>query len=146
MTPHGPSSHLSLLLGALAVTAALTGCGLHNPDAASSTSTASTPSPTTTALSRSPTPTRAQINRQDHPSPALERTQQAASSARPMLPALPITASGVTIAIAGLAPDGRTTILSLTSRLGRAHAVAVYRHELRRYGDTGRAYQPVVTP
>ena len=63
-----------------------------------------------------------------------------------MLPALPITDSGVTIDIGGLAPDGRTTILTLTTRLGRAHALAVYRHELRRYGDTGRAYQPVVQP
>ncbi len=145
MTPRGPSSHRrrSPALGALAVTVALTGCGLHNPDAASSPST---PATTTTAVTPSPAPTRAQINRQDHPSPAQVRNQQAASSVRPMLPALPITTAGVTIDIAGLAPDGRTTILTITSRLGRAHALAVYRHELRRYGDTGRAYQPVVQP
>jgi hypothetical protein len=149
MTPRATSRRRwcrSLVLGALAVTVALTGCGVPNPDAASSPSTASTPTPTTTALTPSPAPTRAQVNRQDHPSPGQVRSQQAASSARPMLPALPITANGVTIDIGGLAPDGRTTILTLTTRLGRAHALAAYRHELRRYGDTGRAYQPVVKP
>ncbi len=134
------------VLAAFVATVMLTGCGLHNPDAASPPSTSSTTTSSITALTPSPAPTRAQINRQDHPSPALERNQQAASSARPMLPALPITTAGVTIDIAGLAPDGRTTILTLTSRLGRAHALAVYRHELARYGDTGRAYQPVVQP
>ena len=88
--------------------------------------------------------TPAQINRQDRPSRALLRRQQAAAAARPMLSALPITARGVTIAIAGLDDDGRTTILELRGRRGRAHTLAVYRRELRRYGDSGRAYRPVM--
>jgi hypothetical protein len=132
---------------ATAAAIALAGCGLHNPAAATTTTGAATSSTSTTApASTTSAPTPAQINRQDHSSPSLERAQQAASSARPILPALPITDSGVTIDIAGLAPDGRTTILTLTSRLGRAHALAVYRRELRRYGDTGRAYRPRVRP
>ena len=61
-----------------------------------------------------------------------------------MLSALPITTRGVTISIAGLDDDGRTTILELRGRRGRAHTLAVYRRELRRYGDSGRAYRPVM--
>ena len=140
----------TVFAGAVAAIA-LAGCGLHNPDAATTPARPSAPPPSTTTaaprtLAPASSPTPAQINRQDHPSPALQRSQQAANAARPMLPALPITANGVTIDIGGLAADGRTTILTLTTRLGRAHALAVYRRELRRYGDTGRAYQPVVQP
>jgi hypothetical protein len=132
---------LALALAAFA-TAALSGCGLGNPDAASSP-----PAPAPATPRRSPARrTAAQVNRQDHPLAALVRSQAAAAAARPMLPALPITAAGVTIAVGGLAPDGRTTILTLTSARGRAHALAVYRHELRRYGDNGRAYQTSVQP
>jgi hypothetical protein len=63
-----------------------------------------------------------------------------------MLPALPITAGGVRIAIGGLARDGQTTILTLTSPRGRAHALRVYRRQLRRYGDNGHAYHLRVRP
>ena len=64
-----------------------------------------------------------------------------------MLAALPITSQGVSIQIAGLAPDGRDTILSLTDgRVGRAYALAVYREQLRRYGDSGHAYRVQVAP
>ena len=132
---------LALVLVAVGA-AALSGCGLRNPDAASSPRAPAAATPHRSA----PRLTPAQVNRQDHPPAALVRSQAAAAAARPMLPALPITAAGVTIAVGGLAPDGRTTILTLTSALGRAHALAVYRHELRRYGDTGRAYQTSVQP
>ncbi|MCA1657562.1 MAG: hypothetical protein LC713_07645 [Actinobacteria bacterium] len=133
------------LPAAAAAAIALAGCGLHNPAAPATTTTAPPAAAARTATTPpTPTPSAAQINRQDHPSPTLEHAQRAAAASRPMLPALPITANGVTIDVGGLAADGRTTVLTLTTRLGRAHALAVYRHELRRYGDTGRAYQPVV--
>jgi hypothetical protein len=136
---------------AAAAAIALAGCGVRNPAAATTPTAATTPATSTGAESpalalTTSSPTPAEINRQDHPSPTLEREQQTASASRPMLPALPITANGVTIDIGGLAADGRTTVLTLTTRLGRAHALAVYRHELRRYGDTGRAYRVEVKP
>jgi hypothetical protein len=128
-----------------AAAVALAGCGLHNPDGASPpprTATTSTPHGAATPDALPP----AQIDRQDRPPAPLERNQAAAIAARPMLPALPITTAGVTIQIAGLAPDGHTTILTITSRQDRRHALAVYRHELRLYGDSGRAYDPEVEP
>jgi hypothetical protein len=138
----------------VAATAAfLVGCGISNPYATA-------PAPTTTAASTATNATAsrpggggaltaAQINRQDHPPRALVRRQQAASRRRPMLPALPITTRGVRIAIGGLARDGQTTILTLTTgggRRARAHALRVYRRQLRRYGDNGHAYHVVVRP
>ena len=106
------------------------------------TTTSTRPISTTSSV-----PVAAQINRQDHYPPALARRQAAAMAARSLLPALPLTYQGVTIAIAGLAPDGRTTLLDLTDgHLGRAHAMAVYRHELAVYGDTGHAYHAQVAP
>jgi hypothetical protein len=144
MTRH-PSDRV-LAAAAAATAIALAGCGLQNPDAPSSSAPPSTPASPPPAAAAAAS-TAAQINRQDHPPAALERSQAAAAAARPMLPALPITAAGVTIAIGGLAPDGRTTILTITSpRGGRRHALAVYRYELRRYGDNGDAYQARVQP
>lgn len=128
--------------------ALLVGCAISNPYTTDRV-------PTTTAASRPAAASRpgdgraltaAQINRQDHPSRELLRRQQAARRARPMLSALPISSAGVRIAIGGLARDGRTTILTLTSRQGRAHALRVYRRELRRYADDGRAYHVRVRP
>jgi hypothetical protein len=129
---------------AIAAATALVGCGARNPYA-----TAPVPSRTSrTAATARPSAglTAAQINRQDHPPGGLVRRQRTATRQRPMLPALPITRSGVRIAIGGLDRDGHTTILTLTSRAGtsRAHALAVYRRQLRRYADSGDAYRPVV--
>jgi Flp pilus assembly CpaF family ATPase len=126
-----------------AAAVALCACAVSNPNAATQpTATTTTPTPATRIAAASAL-TSAQINRQDRPSRRLLRLQRAASAARPMLSALPITTRGVTIVIAGLAGDGRTTLLSVRSRRGRAHARVVYRHELRRYGDTGHAYRLV---
>jgi hypothetical protein len=139
------TGHLSdrvLVAAAAAIT--LAGCGLQNPDAPSSIApTTASSAPTVPAVA----PTAAQINRQDHPPAVLQRSQAAAVATRPMLPALPITAAGVTIQVGGLAPDGQITILTITSAHGgRRHALAIYRFELHRYGDTGRAYRPEVQP
>jgi hypothetical protein len=124
--------------------ALLSGCGISNPYA---TDRAPTSTATTTASTAASRPgggralTAAQINRQDHPSRELLRRQQAASRQRPMLSALPISSDGVRIAIGGLARDERTTILTLTTRRGRAHTLRIYRRQLRRYGDNGHAYR-----
>lgn len=123
----------------------LAGCGLHNPDAPGSTATTSTPASRPPTGASTAASTAAAINRQDHPPAALERSQAAAVAERPLLPGLPLTQAGVTITVGGLAPGERTTNLTLTSpHGGRAHALAVYHAVLRRYGDSGRAYQPQV--
>lgn len=135
---------LTIALAVLALLTALAAAlhGSHPPAARR------TPDGAATAAPRLRAPlTPAEINRQDHAPARLLRAQAAAIAQRPMLPALPITSEGVSIRIAGLAPDGRTTILSLTDGgLGRAHALAVYREQLRRYGDSGHDYQLRVAP
>lgn len=150
-----------LYLAAVAAAAGLlAGCAASNPDApgvtppspsaAASTSTRTEASTSTTAAptrAAQPALTAHEINRQDHPSQQLERRQRAAARARPMLPALPLRSDGVTIEIAGLAADRRTTLLRVSARLGgHAHALAVYRRELDRYGDSGHRYRPQVRP
>lgn len=134
----------------VASAALLVGCGISNPYATGPAPTSTTPAASRPAAASRPGGGRAltatQINRQDHPSRSLVRRQQAASRARPMLSALPISTKGVRIAIGGLARDEQTTILTLTSRQGRAHALRVYRRELRRYGDNGHAYHVRVRP
>jgi hypothetical protein len=140
----------------LAVTASaaalLVGCGISNPYATHPGPTSTTATTTTTATATASRPgggralTAREINRQDHRPRALARRQQTATRRRPMLPALPITSRGVRIAIGGLARDGQTTILTLTTSRGRAHALRVYRRELRRYGDSGDAYHLRVRP
>jgi hypothetical protein len=144
------SARSSRTLTVAATAALLVGCGISNPyaTAPAATTTAATTATTATA-SRSGAGralTAREINRQDHPPRALARRQRAATRRRPMLPALPITSRGVRIAIAGLARDGQTTILTLTSPRGRAHALRVYRRQLRRYGDNGHAYRLRVRP
>ncbi len=130
-----------------AVALAVSACGANDPYAVD-TAPPTTPNAAARTVTSAPPSgalTPAEINRQDHESPALVRRQQAATSSRPMLSALPISTRGVTIAIAGLDADGRTTILELRAPRGRAHALAVYLRELRRYGDNGHAYRPVFT-
>ena len=137
-------------LAAAATAALLVGCGISNPYATQPALTSTTATTATIATASGSGGGRAltarQINRQDHPPHGLGRRQQAASRRRPMLPALPITSDGVKIAIGGLARDGQTTILTLTSPRGRAHALRVYRRQLRRYGDNGHAYRLRVRP
>jgi hypothetical protein len=137
----------------LAVTATaslLVGCGVSNPYATAPAPTTTAATTTTIATASRPgggrALTAAQINRQDHRPGALVRRQRTATRGRPMLPALPITSRGVRIAIGGLARDGQTTILTLTTSRGRAHALRVYHRELRRYGDDGHAYRLRVRP
>ena len=135
------------ILAVTATAAQLMGCAANNPSATTPTPIATT----TTTATRTGTAaatgvlTAAQINRQDHPPRGLLRRQQQANRQRPMLPALPITTSRVRIAIDGLDRDGHTTILTLTSHRrsgrGRAHALRVYRRQLRRYGDSGHSYR-----
>lgn len=146
MTPR--ARRRATVAGSAAAVLALAGCGLHNPDAPASTATRSTPASRPATAASTAASTAAAINRQDHPPAALERSQAATAAERPLLPALPLATAGVTITVGGLAPDGRTTILTVTSpHGGRAHALTVYHALLRRYGDSGRAYQPqVVAP
>jgi hypothetical protein len=142
----------SRILVVAAAAALLVGCGISDPYATAPAPTSTSTSTATTIAASRPgggALTAAQINRQDHPPGGLVRRQHAATRARPMLPALPITTDGVRIAIGGLGRDGQTTILTLTSRGrrdGRAHALGVYRRQLRRYGDSGHAYRPRVRP
>ena len=137
-------------LAAGAGAALLVGCGASSPYA---TDRAPTSTTATTAVSATATRpgggralTQREINRQDHPPRSLVRRQQAASRGRPMLSALPISSAGVRIAIGGLARDEQTTILTLTTRRGRAHALRIYRRQLRRYADSGHAYHVRVRP
>jgi hypothetical protein len=144
------SARSSRILTVAATAALLAGCGISNPyaPAPAATSTAATTTTIATA-SRSGVGralTAREINRQDHRPRALVRRQRAATRRRPMLPALPITTRGVRIAIGGLARDGQSTILTLTTSRGRALALRVYRRELRRYGDNGHAYRLRVRP
>ena len=141
---HHARSWATLVIAASA--ALLVGCGISNPYATGPAPTTGTATTTTGRPGGGRALTAAQINRQDHPSRSLVRRQQAASRGRPMLSALPISTKGVRIAIGGLARDGRTTILTLTSRQGRTHALRVYQRELRRYGDNGHAYHVRVRP
>ena len=136
--------------------ALLVGCGISNPYTTGPAPTTTTATTTASTAANRPAAagrpgggralTAREINRQDHPSRELLRRQQAASRARPMLSALPISSAGVRIATGGLARDARTTILTLTSCQGRAHALRIYRRELRRYGDSGHAYHVRVRP
>jgi hypothetical protein len=143
------SARSSRILTVAATAALLVGCGVSNPYATRPVPTSITATAPTGSTSR-PGGRRAltarEINRQDHPPRGLVRRQRAVTRRRPMLPALPITSRGVRIAIAGLARDGQTTILTLTSPRGRAHALAIYRRQLRRYGDNGHAYHVRVRP
>jgi len=129
-----------------AAAATLAACGVRDPN------TTSAPASRTSTTQPAPPPPRReltaeQINRQDHPPERMLRRQRAAAAARPMLPALPIRAGGVTISITGLAADHATTVLRVSrGHRSRAHALGVYERQLRRYGDPGVAYTVRVTP
>ena len=90
---------------------------------------------------------RARLNRQDRVDRARRRRETDAFDGRPLLGQLPLTLAGVTIDIAGLAPNGRSTLLTIDAgERSHAHARAIYEQALRTYGDPGRAYQPRYTP
>ena len=58
-----------------------------------------------------------------------------------LLDRLPLERGGVRIDIAGLAPDDRITVLSIDAGTGtRAHARAIYQHQLQQAGDPADAY------
>jgi hypothetical protein len=100
---------------------------------------AATPAPTRTPVP--PKLGRAVIDRQDRSTRRERERESRAFDSRPLLTRLPLELAGVRIDIAGLAADGRTTILSIDpGTRSRAHARAVYEHALAAYRDSGHAY------
>jgi hypothetical protein len=85
---------------------------------------------------------REEANRQDRVGRAHRKRETRAFDGRPLLAVLPLKLGGVRIAIAGLAPDGRTAILEV-SHGQRAHAYArrVYERALAAVDDDGTAYR-----
>ena len=105
--------------------------------------------PTATATPQRPPPraSRAQINAQDRLTHAQRTREQRLVAARRLLDHLPLELAGVRIDVAGIAPDGRRTLLELhPGPRGRDFALTVYRQALATYGDTGRAYQLHLVP
>jgi hypothetical protein len=108
-----------------------------------------TPAPRPLTPARPPTVTPAPphvrenaIDRQDRTTARQRQREAAAFDRRPLLSHLPLRLAGITIAIAGLADDERTTILSLNAGpRSRADALALYRRALTVYDDPGRAYR-----
>jgi hypothetical protein len=96
---------------------------------------------------RPPALARAQLERQDRVDAAQRRREGAALDRRALLAHLPLALAGVTIDIAGLGADGRTTMLELDAGgRSRAYARAIYARALRTYGDSGRAYETRLKP
>lgn len=86
--------------------------------------------------------TAAQIDAQDHRSPALDRRAAKAYSTRRLLTHLPTTVESVRIEIGGLTANGHTTLLTLhPDRRGDRHAMLVYRQALAAVADSGLAYR-----
>jgi hypothetical protein len=82
------------------------------------------------------------IEDQDRVSASHRRREARAFDQRPLLNALPIERAGVRVDIAGLAADGRTTVLTLSpGSRSRAFAEQVYRRALAAQGDTAAAYR-----
>ena len=103
----------------------------------------------TVALRPVPAPrlTDEQINRQDPPDARRRRDEARAFDRRPLLNALPTTLQGVRFDIAGLAADGRTTIVHADARgLGRRRARIAYATLRRRTGDRSRSYRLEIQP
>lgn len=100
-----------------------------------------TPTPAPVRTPAPPRLSRAQINRQDRAGAARRAIEARVFDARPLLQRLPLARGGVRIDIAGLAPDDRSTVLSIDpGQRSRAHARRVYRSALRQTDDDGTAY------
>jgi hypothetical protein len=98
--------------------------------------------PVTSATPQAPALPRIAIDRQDRTSSAHRRREAEAFDARPLLSALPLERACVRIDIAGLAREGRTTVLSIAPGVhGRAFARAVYKRALALLDDPGTTYR-----
>jgi hypothetical protein len=101
------------------------------------------PAATAVATVPSPAASSAEINKQDRWTKKEAREHLEAYERRPLLQQLPYVDDGISIDIAGLAADNETTILTVaTPGATGAEARARYRQVLRRFGDSGRAYEP----
>ncbi len=129
---------------AIAAVTALAGCGVSDP--LNTTSTRPTVVTVTRAVAPpAPAPPKLspdQINKQDRFTAAEKRAQSHAMDSRPLLDHLPYVQDGVTVDIAGLAADNKTTILSVTTRTRtKQQAAATYQQILKRFKDPGTAYK-----
>lgn len=98
------------------------------------------PAPPTPTVTPSPL-TSTEVNRQDRVGRAHRRRETRAFDRRPLLAVLPLDLGGVRIEIAGLAEDGKTTILSIAAGArGQRYAEDLYRRALAAYGDSGADY------
>jgi hypothetical protein len=132
-----------------ATTLALNDCAISDPNAVglSRTLRSGRTSRTTADRAAGKRLTAEQINRQDDALPGSPRTVREGARSRLMLPALPIVADGVKIAITGLASNDRVTVLQVSRGCrSRARALDVYRREPARYGDSGQRYEVRVRP
>lgn len=106
-----------------------------------------TPTATATPQGRPPRASRAQIAAQDRLTRAQRARERRLVAARRLLDHLPLELAGVRIHVAGIAPDGRRTLLELRpGPRGRDFALTVYKQALATYGDSGRAYQLHLVP
>jgi hypothetical protein len=104
----------------------------------------SPPAATATRVpSATPTPAAAgQIAAQDRLTPAQRRRDRVALARRRLVEHLPVALAGVRIDVAGIAADGRRTLLELDpGPRGRRFALALYHQALHVYNDPGRDYQ-----
>jgi hypothetical protein len=76
---------------------------------------------------------------------AHRRRESRALDERPLLSELPLELGLISIDAAGLTPDGRRTVITLTGP-DRVVAEAAYRQALQALGDPGTAYAPRWTP
>lgn len=83
------------------------------------------------------------IDAQDRVSKQHRDREQEAMAERPMLDRLPLRVGEVRMSIAGLAKDGRSTIIEVDAGAGsRRAARAAYRRALKSFGDRGVSYEP----
>jgi hypothetical protein len=129
---------LALAGSVLALTVA--GCGIKDP--LKSTTDTADPVPTTT-VATPPVLSSAEVNSQDRFTTREKRRHEQAHDSRPLLRRLPLSIDGVSIDVAGLAADNKTTILRVVrGRHTPKEARTAYRRALRRAHDTGNAYTP----
>lgn len=89
---------------------------------------------------RPPAPGHAELNRQDRVTRAHQARESRALEDRPLLSELPLELGPVALDAAGLAADGRRTIVTVPGP-DRPMAEAAYRQALAALGDPGSAYE-----
>jgi hypothetical protein len=136
MTGRARTTALALLILAAAIVLQRADKPPDEPSPRPAATTHRVPAPT-------PTPaTAGQIAAQDRLTPRQRRRDGDALAQRRLIEHLPIALAGVRIDLAGIAADGRRTLLELhPGTRGRRFALALYQQALHVFNDRGRRYQ-----